>query len=59
MPPSSFPSEASPTLLFVTTGGAIGVVSRIEKEEDAQILTQVERNMNAVVPPIGNISHEE
>ncbi|KDN44089.1 hypothetical protein K437DRAFT_257225 [Tilletiaria anomala UBC 951] len=59
LPRATCPAEATPRLLFATAGGAIGVVSRIEDRAQAQLLSRVERNVERVVPPLGDISYEE
>ncbi len=59
VPSSAWPSEATPQLLFVTPGGAVGVISQVQDEELGKKLSEVERNMSIAVRPVGDISSEE
>ena len=56
LPPSAWPAEVRPQLLFATTGGAIGVLSRVENEHDARVLRQLQRNLAA--SPAATSAHD-
>lgn len=50
--------DIDPRLVFVTAAGAIGVIASLG-EREGHIATQVERNLNDFIEPIGGISAEE
>lgn len=50
-------SKLESQLIYFTSSGSIGVIADVEDRDFALHLTELQRNLAAVIPGIGGISH--
>lgn len=55
---SSGAPAIDPRLVFATSSGAVGIISHLD-EATGKVLSEVERNLQSVLPPVGNIQYND
>lgn len=54
----STPSFIAPKLIYVTSAGSIGVISKLDTSS-SKVLSDLERNLRAILPSVGDLRYEE